>query len=430
MPTVTMTSDGFETDARATARGLGLKQIALAMLSSPLTNLSPQDTRREAANSFSSIVEGLTRELKPTLAEDKPALETLRFAGADRYEAVEEMNRFFLRNGWGDGFPLVPPTLEKVERMLAGTTRSPKGIVAALEPGMGEATVEKIAINAVMAGCLPEHMPVIVAAVEAMSDFRFNMRSVACSTCPHAPILIINGPIAKELNINSGKGALGPGAQSFANTVIGRAIRLIIMNIGLAYVGELDMDTIGSPNKYSMCLAENEAKNPWEPYHVERGFDKDTSTVTVFGVESQIEVTDLRSYTPEHVLQSYAGTANGAGACSVSAWLQGNRIWQNFLLICPEHAKIIADHGWSKRDAKEFLYHNARIEWRYLKYGNALDPARIVPSWRWLLNAPEDTLVPVSGGPEWFHIAVVGGPVGKSAYLTGVGEPVTVEIKK
>ncbi|MBI2909211.1 MAG: hypothetical protein HYX92_16320 [Chloroflexi bacterium] len=430
IPTVTVTASGFESDARGTARGLGLKQLALAVVSSALTNLPPEQVRKEVTAILDTIVQGLTEESAVTGAEEKPAPKSYRFQAADRLEAAEEMGRFFLRNGWGDGFPLVPPTADRVDRMLAGTSRSPRDVVTVMEPGMGEGTAEKLAINAVMAGCLPEHMPVIIAAVEAMADPRFNLNGVACSTCPHAPILIVNGPIAKELNINSGRGALGPGAQSFANTVIGRAIRLIMMNVGHAYVGELDMDTIGSPNKYSMCVAENEEKNPWEPFHVERGFARETSTVTVFGVEAQIQMTDMRSLTPEHLLQSFAGTAICPGACSVSVWPRGYRIWQNVLLMCPDHAKIIAERGWSKQDAREFLYHNARIEWRYLKYGGTLHPGSIKPAWKWLLDAPEDMLLPIVGAPDWFHIVVVGGPVGKSAYLTGVGEPVTVEIKK
>ncbi|MBI2906678.1 MAG: hypothetical protein HYX92_03360 [Chloroflexi bacterium] len=429
IPTVMLNASAFQSDARATAKAFGMKHIALAMISTPLTNLSPEDTQEVVADSLNSVIEGLTKEVEVAVSEEKPGLKTFSFQAPSSYDAFEEMNEFFLRNGWGDGFPLIPPTPEKVDRMLTGASRPRSDLVTVLEPGNGEATVEKVAINAVMAGCLPEHMPVLIAAVEGMADPAFNMRSVAVSTGPHAPILIVNGPIARELNINSGIGALGPGRQSRANTVIGRAIRLIMMNIGHTYVGELDMDTIGSPNKYSMCVAENEDKNPWEPLHVERGFGKDTSTVTVFGVESFINMADLRSYTPEHVLQSFAGTGNSAGA-HVGAWLQGGRIWQPFLLICPEHAKIIADQGWTKQDAKEYLYHNARIEWRYLKYGGCFEPESNVPAWRWLRDAPEDMLLPIAAGPDWFHIAVVGGPVGKSAYLTGVGAPVTVEVKK
>ncbi|MBI2907160.1 MAG: hypothetical protein HYX92_05830 [Chloroflexi bacterium] len=429
IPTVALTAKGFEAEALATARGFGLKRLALASLSSALTSLSPEDVRKVVGVSFDRIVEGVTRDVEVGATEGKATDKTFSFEAADRYEAVEEMNRFFLRNGWGDGFPLIPPTPEKVDRMLAGASRSPGDIVTVMLPGMGEATVEKIAINAVMAGCLPEHMPVIIAAVEGMSKPEFNMRSVACSTGPHAPMLIVNGPIAKELNINSGRGALGPGAQSFANIVIGRAIRLIMMNIGHAYVGELDMDTIGTPNKFSMCLAENEDQNPWEPFHVERGFDRDTSTVTVYGVESIMEVTDLRSYRPEHVVMTFAGTARNAGA-HISEWLRRDRFWQPCLLICPDHAKIIHDGGWSKQDIREYMYHHSFIEWRYSKYGGTLDPALILPSWRWLLDAPEETLVPIVGGPDWFHVLVVGGPVGKSIYLTSVGAPVTVEIKR
>lgn len=428
IPTVTLTAPGFEKDARGTAKAFGHKQLALTVLSSPLTNLSPEDVRKEIGIRLNDITEALTREVM--LAEEKTPPKIFSFKGRDRYDAFEEMNTFFLNNGWSDGFPLIPPTREKVDKMLGGTSRSAKDVIAALEPGMGEATVEKIAINAVMAGCAPPHMPVLIAAVEAMAKPEANWRNVAVSTSPHTPIMIINGPIAKELNVNSGRGALGPGRQSAVNTVLGRAVRLIMMNIGHAYVGELDMDTIGSPNKYSMCIAENEEQSPWEAYHVERGFSKNASTVTIYGCESQIEIIDVRSYKPEHVLLTFAGSADSAGSASISAWLQGNRDWQNIMLICPEHAKILGDHGWSKKDVREFMYHNTHIEWKYLKYGGYLDPARITNAWKWLLDAPEDTKLPVVGAPEWFHIVVVGGPVGKSSYLTGNNEPVTIEIRK
>ncbi|MBI2909265.1 MAG: hypothetical protein HYX92_16595 [Chloroflexi bacterium] len=430
IPTVAIVTEGFQHDARMTTRGLGLKDPALAVISSTLTSHPAEDIRERVGESFESIVAGLTQERPAVIEEEKASPKTYRFQAASSYDAFEEMNAFFLRNRWGDGFPIIPPTELKVERMLSGTSRRPNEIVTVLEPGMGEATVEKIAINAVMAGCLPEHMPVLIAAVQGMSDPLFAMRKVACSTGPHAPILIINGPVRKELNINCGRGALGPGAQSFANTVIGRAIRLIIMNIGHAYVGELDMDTIGSPIKYSMCLGENEEQNPWEPFHVERGFAKDASTVTVYGVESQLEVMDLVAHEPERLLLTFAGTGNSAGACSTSAWLQENRSRPHMLLVCPDHAAVIANRGWSKQDVKEFLYHNAHIEWRYLKHGNQLIPERVVPPWKWLYDAPENTLLPIGAGPHWFNIIVVGGSVGKSSWLTSIGEPVTVEIRK
>ncbi|MBI2910077.1 MAG: hypothetical protein HYX92_20745 [Chloroflexi bacterium] len=427
IPTVALVANGFQSEFRAAARGAGLKQVALAIVPTPLTNLSPEGVRVTVAANLSSIIDGLTREPEAP-PEAMATAKTFTFPVASSYDAFEEMNRFFLRNGWGDGFPLIPPTPEKVDRMLTGVSRSGKDIVTILEPGLGEATVEKIAINAVMAGCLPEHMPVLIAAVEAMMEPRFNIRSLACSTGPHAPFLMINGPIAKELNVNSGRGALGPGVQSLANIVIGRAIRLIMMNVGHTYLGELDMDTIGSPNKFSMCLAENEEQSPWAPYHVEQGFSKETSTVTVFASESFIEVTNLRSYTPEHVLETFAGTGASPGA-HIYEWLR-DRAWQPFMLIAPEHAKIIADGGWSKKDIKEYMYHNARVEWRYIKHGSSLTRELTVPAWKWLYDAPDNTLVPIVAEPDWFHIGVVGGPVGKSAYLTGVGAPVTVEIKK
>ena len=179
-----------------------------------------------------------------------------------------------------------------------------------MEPDKGIATAEKIAINCVMAGCEPEHLPVVIAAIEAMHEPEFGVTVVAQSTGPHAPLLLINGPIVKEIGLNYGMCALGPGKYSWANTAIGRAIRLVMMNIGHCYPRFRDMDTIGSPNKYSFCAAENEDENPWEPFHVEKGFSRDTSCVTVFPCASFIDVSDLESSTPEQCLMSFAGTAD------------------------------------------------------------------------------------------------------------------------
>ena len=221
--------------------------------------------------------------------------------------------------------------------MLAGTCRSPDEGITILEPALGVATVEKVAINAVMAGCRPEHLPVVLAAVEAAAAPEFALRFVAMSTGPHNPLIVVNGPIAARLGMNHGRGALGPGRASAVNTVLGRAMRLVMMNVGYAYVGKFDLDTIGTPRKYSMCLAENEAANPWEPLHVERGLRADESAVTVFSVESEIECADMANFTPEGVLRTYAGAASTPGAAAVQYTFQEATIapLDNLLLLPP-----------------------------------------------------------------------------------------------
>jgi len=199
-------------------------------------------------------------------------------------DSLEEINDLYYERSWADGLPIIPPTEERVMAMLAGTTQKPQNVVAEIPPQWGEATVEKVAINAVMAGCLPEYMPVILAAVEAMVEKQLNLYALQATTHPSAPLVIVNGPIRKELGLNSGYNVFGQGNR--ANATIGRAIRLILVNIGGAVPSKLDRATHGQPSKYSFCIAENEEVNPWEPLHVERGFDPSVSTVTIFGVEN------------------------------------------------------------------------------------------------------------------------------------------------
>lgn len=184
-------------------------------------------------------------------------------------DSVQEISRIFYEKGWTDGLPVIPPTTEAVEAILQGTNREPDEVIGLISPKRAEATVEKIAINAVMAGCFPEHLVVILAAIEAMVDEKFNLYGVQTTTHPCAPLLIINGPIRNKLGINSGYNVFGQG--SLANAVIGRAIRLTLLNIGGAVPGTGDKATHGHPGKFTYCIGENEGKNPWQPLHVKKG---------------------------------------------------------------------------------------------------------------------------------------------------------------
>ena len=215
------------------------------------------------------------------------------FEGIDQFEALEQFNRSFLDNDWGDGFPLIPPTEERVEAMLKGTTLEPDEVVCMLPPGTGYASVRKIAINAVMADCRPEHLPVVIAGARAIASLNpQDARGFLMSTSANGPLFLVNGPIAGELGINSKRATLGPGRQSRVNIVIGRALILTLKNVGHWYPGHLDMDTIGTARKFPMLIAENEEDSPWEPFHVEQGFRADANTITVFSTGSEKDVGD------------------------------------------------------------------------------------------------------------------------------------------
>ena len=196
-------------------------------------------------------------------------------------DAIELM----YESGWTDGLPVVPPTWERVKQFTDHMhPRLPDELIAEVPPLGGRATLERVAVNAVMAGCLPEHMPVIITAIEALLDDRFNLRGVQCSTGIHTPLVIVNGPIAKQLNINSGYNCFGQGWR--ANATIGRAVKLVLVNLGGAIPGQTNKATFGHPGAYTYCVAEAEESNPWEPLHVELGFDTSDSTVSVFPGEA------------------------------------------------------------------------------------------------------------------------------------------------
>src|SRR5687767_8557692 len=214
-----------------------------------------------------------------------PAATVFEFHGA-----YEDADTHYQERGWTDGLPIVPPTEARVREVLRATGRDPLDIVGILPPRQGEATVEKLAVNAVMAGCRPEYFPVVLAAVEALADPLFNLDSVQATTHPVATMLVVNGPIARRIGIQSGYNAFGQGFR--ANVTIGRAVRLILMNVGGGLPGTGDRATQGSPAKIAYCVAENENDNPWEPLHVEAGLGRDVSTVTAFGCEGPHNIQD------------------------------------------------------------------------------------------------------------------------------------------
>lgn len=431
-----LVSEPFLEIARMTAESAGLATLRVGRLrTSALSNLTAEEIRQATEPALDEVIEGLcTALVLPGLADEEPgeasdsvSFET--FEGSRGESAWDLMNAAFLEFGWSDGLPIVPPTEERVDALMKTTRRDPDEVIGILEPGMGLCTVRKIAINAAMAGCLPRHrpLPILIAAVKALCDPRMLFRVIACSTGPHAPMMMINGPIRKEIGLNCEGGALGPGSKSHANTVLGRALRLIMMNVGYAYLGAGDMDTIGSPNKYSMCLGENEEESPWAPYHVDAGLKRSDNAVTIFGVESQLEIFDLQSDTPEGILQTYAGTIPCIGSCSTRYWLYSERWADNCMLMSPDHAKVFTAHGWTKEDIQYYIFQNARLPAKFFK--NAVELPRSRHGTRWVFDAPDEELIQIAGAPDWFRVIVTGMAAGKSSYTTGTGKAVTVKVE-
>lgn len=324
------------------------------------------------------------------MSERGPAATIFAFPGV-----YAEIDEHYQERGWTDGLPIVPPTETRVHELLKHTTRDPREVVGVLPPRQGEATVEKIAANAVMAGCRPEYFPVVLAAIEALADPRFNLDSVQATTHPVATLVVVNGPIARRLGIQSGYNAYGQGFR--ANVTIGRAVRLVLMNVGGGLPGSGDRATQGTPAKIAYCVAENEAESPWEPLHVEHGLPAETSTVTVFGAEGPHNIQDHYSNTALGVLRTVAGAMGQAGSNNLLG-----RGWP-LLSLGPEHASTIAKEGYTKRQVKEFLFEHARFP--FARLGLEYQRQQVE---RWKVVDAPDTMVPIVERPEDLTIIVTG----------------------
>jgi len=333
-----------------------------------------------------------------------PAAKTFEFPGA-----YDDVDALYQERGWTDGLPIVPPTEARVKAFLNWTDREPHEIVGVLPPRQGEATVEKIAINAVMAGCKPEYLPVVITAIEALADPLFNLDSVQATTHPVAPLIVVNGPIARELEINGGYNCFGQGFRP--NVTIGRAVRLVLMNVGGGLPGTGDRATQGSPSKIAYCVAENEAESPWEPLHVEAGLPADVSTVTTFGCEGPHNIQDHYSNTALGVLLVIAGSMGQAGSNNLLG-----RGWP-LLSFGPEHAATVAKEGYSKKQVKEFLFEHARYP--LAKLGREYQQAQLS---RHDVPAGPDTMVPIVRSAEDISIIVAGGAGKHSCWQPTFGD--------
>ena len=281
-----------------------------------------------------------------------------------------------------------------------------------LAPRYGAATPLRLAANAVMAGCKPEYFPLVMLAVEAMADETFNLYGIQATTHACAPLIIVNGPVAKELGMNSGHAALGAGNR--ANATIGRAVRLSLVNIAGAIPALGDMATYGDPTKFTYCAPENEAANPWEPLHVERGFPAAASTVTVVAAEPPHNINDHESHTAVGILTTMAGTMATTG--SNNAFYASEPV----LLVSPEHAATIAGDGMSKRAVKEFLFEQARIPMSKFSKENIARRFRSKLADQYA-DADLDTMVPMFQRADDLIVVVIGGAGKHSAWIPTFG---------
>jgi hypothetical protein len=315
--------------------------------------------------------------------------------------------------GVTDGLPVIPPTRDRVEAAVAASGRPAGELIALVSPNSGRATVEKIAINAVMAGCRPEYLPVVIAGVEAMCDEAFDLHGVSATTNLHSPLFIINGPVRKSLDVNCGAGVFGPGWR--ANATIGRALRLIAVNLGGAAPGVVSMSTLAHPGRYTYCIGENEEENPWEPLSVEHGFDRGDSTVAAFAGEAPHGVYDHRSRTARDLLITIGKSLE------VISHHKSTHHGDTLVVLSPEHARTIAADGWGKAEIRRFLWERLRKPVKELipgvEGGEGL-PAHVLA--KFPHPEADETLIPKFREPENLKLLVAGGTAGRfSAVIPG-----------
>jgi hypothetical protein len=341
-------------------------------------------------------------------------LQSKSYEVSDTAEAIE----FYYDKGWTDGLPVIPPTEASIRAMLEAVGRDPGEEITFIENRQVSVTAEKVAINAVMAGCKPEYMPVVVAAIEAIGDPRYGYHGPATSTGGSAVFILVNGPIARELDINCGDNLFGPGWR--ANATIGRAVRLAMRNVIGTIPGKLDRSTLGHPGKYTYCIAENEAESPWPPVHVERGFRPEQNAVTVFAALAPHQVSNQLSNTAAGVLTTMADGMRISDSVTGQA--------QYALVIAGEHMRTIASDGWSKADIKRFLFEHTHNSIAHLKRTNRMPGA--------ILAEDESTMRPLVQTPEDFIVIAAGSKAGVfSAFIPGWGgknasQSVTKEIRR
>ena len=340
--------------------------------------------------------------------------------------ADEDVYELLFEQGVTDGLPALPPTPERVLRMLEHTRRDAQEQIAVLPPNLAPLTIEKVAINAVLAGCKPEYFPVVLAATEAVADERFNVHGAMATTMGGAPVLIVNGPVRDQIGMNSGQGALGQGNR--ANATIGRAVRLVVRNIGGHRPGGTERSTIGWPGKYTLCFAEAEERAPaWTPLHVERGFQPEDSVVTAL----------IQTAGPSQVIDQTSRTAEAlAGSIGLKAAMGRHAkmpaIGETLIVISPEHYDTLSGHGWSKDDVRRRIQAVGVQPLRALLAdeesgglaGASLKPFLKGPSGKVDDIADADLDQPVRKFKEdaWIMIVVAGGGAGKwSAVLDAFG---------
>ena len=395
IPTVTICSDAFSGAARAQAADRGMANLPIVEIPHPMHTVPGRLVKERATRAAEAIARALT--------EGPPAHSDIRHeVTQDRVELANDpadLQEFFFDNGWTDGLPVVPPTAGKVAAMLAAAGRRREEQIGPIPPRMRVANLEKIAINAVLAGCRPEYFPVVLAALEAALDDDVRLYGIQTATNTSSPLLIVNGPIIAALKFNARGNLFGQGFR--ANATIGRALQLILRNIGGDMPGETDMATHGHAGKFAFCIAENEDESPWEPLHVERGYARTDSTVTVIGGSSPQNIFTYGCETGEEILGHFVGALTGLG--------HNNIIFPTgpLLVLSPEHAHTLARDGFTKNRIREHLFRKARIP--LTRFARRTIAGLHHRRARWFAEAGDPRHIGIADRPVDINIVVAGG---------------------
>ena len=328
-----------------------------------------------------------------------------------------EANELFQENGWTDGLPVVPPTEDGVARFLAAAALAAGDVIGVEPVRRRRITAEKVAIAALMAGCRPDYMPVVVAIIKAMCQPEFGLHGATASTGGSAPFIVVNGPIRQAIGMNATHNVLANGSR--ANATIGRSVRLFLLNVLGGVPGQLDRSTLGHPGKFTFCIAEDEEDTTWLPLSVERGVPAGTSAVTVMAVESPHQIMNEWTHDPKEILETYAAAIR----CNMLTY----SIWGgNYAIVIPrQHREIFAESGWTKRDIRECVFEKARVtrgDWRTVgkaAVAGRQDEGKVYCA----LREPDDLLVIAAGGPAGGFGAIIPPWYGKKslAVTTALG---------
>lgn len=410
VPTVLLYRSGEET-----GRGIGWNRSEWQELSG-LPDLGKGLPEQRPGCGSLSVQPGVAEVLRARFGNTGIASRTIAPA------PYEDEHEICYDRGWCDGFPVIPPTPERILRMLDGTNRDPKEIVGHIPPNLSPCSVEKVAINAVMAGCKPEYMAVVLACLEAALEPEATLHGVLCSTCPCSPVLILNGPITKRIGMNAGINVLG--SDNRANATIGRAVNLVVRNVGGGIPGGIDRATLGGPGKVSLCFAEEESEETWTPLHVARGCTPGSNAVTVFQGAGIQDFIDMRSRTAKELTTSLAASLAVVGNVKLAEYCNA------VLVLSPEHHNIYRSSGWTRPNIEEALYDALRRPGKDLVRGAGGIGEGIAPSrsaemvdkfWR-----DHGLLIVRAGGTAGLHSAIISGwPGGRAPEQS---RPITREI--